>query len=121
MTTLSHRTLVAITAPEASQSITVDERIALLERDERRARKLAQARQRLADRGPFADGTLRQLRMSKGYSQEQLAKAMKTSQAHIAKLEAGPADVQLSTLKKLASALQVPLMEVVSVFEAAVK
>ena len=47
---------------------------------------------------------IREGRHQKGWSQEQLGKAVGLPQSHIAKIEAG-ADIQISTLNKLAHAL----------------
>lgn len=47
-------------------------------------------------------------RLKKGWSQKNLASRMNTSQSYIARLEAGEIDLQVSTLRRLASALDVP-------------
>lgn len=49
--------------------------------------------------------SLRAIRLQAGFSQKKLAGLIGTSQSHIAKIETGKADPQLSTLNKLAKAL----------------
>jgi ribosome-binding protein aMBF1 (putative translation factor) len=46
-------------------------------------------------------------RLQKGWSQKELASRLGTSQSYIARLEAGSIDPQVSTLKRLAAALEV--------------
>lgn len=55
--------------------------------------------------------TVLKLRLSRGYSQQQLAVAVGTSQSHIAKIEAGALNVYWDTVERLASALGVTLDE----------
>lgn len=55
--------------------------------------------------------TLLKLRLSRGYSQQQLASAVGTSQSHIAKIEAGSLNVYWETGERLAAALGVTLSE----------
>jgi transcriptional regulator with XRE-family HTH domain len=55
--------------------------------------------------------TLLKLRLSRGYSQQQLASAVGTSQSHIAKIEAGALNVYWDTGERLAAALGVSLAE----------
>ena len=57
--------------------------------------------------------TLRSLRLEAGLSQEQLAAAMSTSQPQIARMESGKQDLQLSTMKRLADALNINLHKIV--------
>lgn len=53
--------------------------------------------------------SLAKLRLSKGLSQVQLAKAVGTSQPHIAKIEAGKGDVLLETASRIADVLGVSI------------
>ncbi len=53
--------------------------------------------------------TLIQLRLAKGLTQEQLAKLLNTKQESIARLESGGSLPSLSTVKKLANALDAEL------------
>lgn len=55
--------------------------------------------------------TLVKLRLSRGYSQQQLAGAIGTSQSHIAKIEAGSLNLMWDTAVRLADALGVRLDE----------
>lgn len=61
-------------------------------------REMALRRRKLA-------GELVELRRASGLSQTQLAARMGTSQSAIARLEAGDADLRLSTLERYAAAL----------------
>jgi transcriptional regulator with XRE-family HTH domain len=54
---------------------------------------------------------LKALRTAAGMTQEQLARASALSLGYVARLEIGRHDPKLSTLKKLAKALGVPLAE----------
>ena len=53
--------------------------------------------------------TLIQLRLSKGLTQEELAKKLHTKQASIARLESGSSLPSLSTIKRVAEALDAEL------------
>lgn len=65
--------------------------------------------------------TLASVRLSRGYSQQQLASAIGTSQPAIAKLEAGSVNIQWSTGKRLADALGLTLPELDEVLMATSK
>ena len=65
-------------------------------------------------------GSLAKLRLSRGYSQQQLAKAIGTSQPHIAKIEAGKVELQFGTASRLADALGVKLDELRPLIESAI-
>jgi DNA-binding XRE family transcriptional regulator len=57
-----------------------------------------------------ADGeTVRALRLKKGWSQNQLADALQTSQSHVARIERGTENVQISTARKLSAALEIDM------------
>lgn len=67
-----------------------------------------------------APTTLGALRMTRGYSQQQLAAAIGTSQPHIAKIESGRgSNLMLDTAARLARALGVSLDEVWALVERA--
>lgn len=51
--------------------------------------------------------SLAQLRLSKGWSQAELAQRAQTSQSYVARLEQGAIDPQISTVEKIAAALEV--------------
>ena len=56
----------------------------------------------------YADHTsIAQLRLQRGWSQAELARRADTSQPYIARIELGKVDPQISTVKKLAKALDV--------------
>jgi DNA-binding XRE family transcriptional regulator len=63
--------------------------------------------QEIADSGDAPSLTV--LRLKKGLSQKQLADAIGTSQAAVSRLEAGEQEPRLTTLRKLAAALEVDL------------
>lgn len=90
--------------------------MALLEADPRRAKLLQQARKNLSSNRVIDKGSLKQLRLSRGLSQDQVAKLMGSTQAQVAKLEAGRPDVRMSTVKKIAAALGVDSLEVAKLF-----
>lgn len=60
--------------------------------------------------------SLKQFRLAKGLSQSNLAAMIGTTQAHVARIESGRYDVQVSTLMRLAGALEVDPTQAVSAF-----
>ena len=60
------------------------------------------------------DMRIKKLRAAKGLTQEALARNAKVSLGYIARLETGHHDPKLSTLRKLAKALGVPVSELLS-------
>lgn len=71
--------------------------------------RVSLAKEMFGDKPP----TLAALRMTRGYSQQQLAAAIGTSQPHIAKIESGRgSNLMLETAARLAGALGVSLDEV---------
>jgi plasmid maintenance system antidote protein VapI len=83
----------------------VDELISESEKDTARKAALEDARRWAA--GTFYPGqkSIRTLRLNKGLSQAKLAALIGSTQAHIARVENGATDVQISTLVRLAKAL----------------
>ena len=74
--------------------------------------RMQEARQQLGrELSELEAPTLAKLRLSRGYSQQQLASAVGTSQSHIAKIEAGTVNVYWDTGVRLATALGVSLDE----------
>lgn len=70
--------------------------------------RIARARRAWADTAyPDSPDSLAKLRLSKGLSQTQLGNLVGTSQAHIAKIEAGQVRILLETANRLASALEI--------------
>lgn len=57
---------------------------------------------------------LRTVRESRGMTQAQLAEACAMNQSYVARLESGAGDAKISTLRKLADALGVPVAVLVS-------
>ncbi len=84
-----------------------------------RGEALGAARQRLAERVVVREEkrSLRTLRLITGLSQAALAKAIGTSQPRIARLEAGREEPGLTTLRKLASALNTDINTVADAFQ----
>jgi DNA-binding XRE family transcriptional regulator len=77
---------------------------------------LEAARKRLAARIASDPQTLRELRLARGLSQADLAKLMKTSQPHIARLESGREEPTLRTLRRLADSLRTDVSKIASAF-----
>ena len=78
--------------------------------DEQRRQMLAEARQWFADTFHSQDGdTVRALRLRRGWSQSQLAEAIKTSQSHVARIERGTENVTIQTCRRLCAALDIDM------------
>jgi transcriptional regulator with XRE-family HTH domain len=52
---------------------------------------------------------VRALRLRRGWSQSQLAEAIKTSQSHIARIERGTENVTIQTCRRLCAALGIDM------------
>ena len=85
----------------------IDDLVAELEQSTANAKAIAQGRQWVAETFYTDRPSVAQLRLLKGWSQAELAKRTETSQPHIARLELGNVDPQISTVKKLAMVLGV--------------
>lgn len=97
---------------EHSRSRDVLARTAMLEADPRKAKALERARERLATHladVPRSESSLRQLRLSLGLSQAKLGEAIGTSQARIARIEAGREVPSIDFCAKMAGALHVDM------------
>ena len=95
-------------------SVDIDELVAEFEQSPIDAKAIAKGRQWVAK--TFYDGitpSIAQLRLKKGWSQAELARRMGTSQPHIARLELGKVDPQISTVKKLAGTLGITVADMV--------
>lgn len=101
-------------AASAKKAVDIDSLVAEEEKDPIKAKLLAEARGWVTDTLCKGEHSLKTLRLSKGMSQSQLAQALGTSQAHIARLEAGDPDPRLSTLRRLADVLEIPIDEIVA-------
>ncbi|MBI5618775.1 MAG: helix-turn-helix transcriptional regulator [Gammaproteobacteria bacterium] len=104
---------VPLYAPVPAGAIDIDDLAREFEAQPGGGEALAEGRQWVADRfyseHPRA---LAAMRLRKGWSQAELARRVGTSQSHIARIETGHADPQLSTVKKLAKALEVEVADV---------
>ena len=94
-------------------AIDIDDLVAELEQSTDNAQAIAQGRQWVAETFYADRQSVAQLRLSRGWSQAELARRADTSQPYIARLELGKVDPQVSTVKKLAKALGVPTATVV--------
>lgn len=100
--------------PILSGAIDIDDLVAELEQSDEAAEAIAKGRQWVAK--SFYRGqpsSIAQLRLKKGWSQAELAKRASTSQSYIARLELGNVDPQVSTVIKIAKALDLPVAAVV--------
>lgn len=95
----------------------VDDVLADLSRDPAIAEEIARGRRELVDAAPAgAIKGLAAMRLRHGLSQKQLAQAIGTKQPHIARLEAGDQSAYVSTLQRIANALNEPIDEVIKAF-----
>lgn len=105
-------------SPTIPNAIDIDDLVAELEQTDQAAEAVAKGRQWVAKSFySNAPSSIALLRLRKGWSQSELAKRASTSQSYIARMELGNVDPQVSTVKKLARALGVPLataMEAIS-------
>ena len=73
-----------------------------LKSDESLNAELEKARSWVADEFYAEDGdTIRTTRLRSGWSQAQLASKLETSQSHVARIERGKENLQISTCRKL--------------------
>lgn len=88
--------------------IDIDTLVEQQEADPETRKAIAMGRRAVAN-NYYADSrpSLANYRLQKGWSQRELATRAGTSQSHIARLEAGDIDLQVSTLRRLASLLGV--------------
>lgn len=95
-------------------AIDIDDLVAEFEQSDEAAEAIAKGRQWVAKSFYSSQpSSIALLRLQKGWSQAELAKRASTSQSYIARLELGNVDPQVSTVKKLAKALGVPVAAVV--------
>lgn len=100
---------VTVAPPLPAGFVDVDSLVEQAEQEPATKHALADGRRAVAE--AYYSGSARPLsyyRLQKGWSQKQLASKLGTSQSYIARLEAGSIDPQLSTLRRLAAALEVP-------------
>jgi len=96
-----------------SGAVDIDDLVVELEQTPEHAEAIAQGRQWVANAFYANRISVASLRLRKGWSQAELARQAETSQPYIARLERGQVDPQISTIKKLARALGVPVAELV--------
>lgn len=108
--------------PAKVNGANVQERMRRLEGNSARSAALASARARLGkwvgDEFPGSKG-LASLRLKAGLSQTALAERMNTQQSNISRWEKVPGDMQYSSIKNLARALNVSTDEVLQAIDAA--
>ena len=97
--------------------IEVDELVAEFEQTPAHSDALAAGRKWVAEHFYPTTQSLAALRLGKGWSQAEFARRAGTSQSYIARLELGQVDPQLSTVRKLAAALDVTTTVLVSALE----
>lgn len=97
-------------APTPARHTSITGLVARWEKDPGRQAAIARARAWAADAlHEDEDETLRSLRLRKGFSQQQLATLIGTSQPHIARIEGGADNLNIDTCRRLARALGVDL------------
>lgn len=100
--------VVPPTAPAGA--IDIDAFVAEFEQSREGSEALAKGRQWVADTF-YTDAlpSIAKLRLQKGWSQAEFARRAGTSQSYIGRLEQGKVDPQLSTVRRIANALNTPL------------
>lgn len=94
--------------PPAAGALDIDTLVAQIESESpANTQALQQGRQWVAARFYADRPSLARLRLQKGWSQAQLAQRSGASQSYIARLEQGKIDPQISTARKIATALEV--------------
>lgn len=94
-------------------AVDIDDLLAEFEASPKAAQAVVKGRQWVA-KTFYGDGaSLAALRLQHGWSQAELARRAGTSQSYIGRLEAGGIDPQLSTVRKIALALGVPVVALV--------
>ena len=102
-----HATRRVATPP---RHVAVDEMVARWEKDEKRRKVIEEARGWIADAFHAEDGdTVRTLRLRKGWSQIRLAKALATSQSHVARIERGTENLAIETCRRLCNVLGIDM------------
>lgn len=91
----------------------IDDLVTELEQAPENAEAIAHGRKWVAETFYPGHVSVAQLRLQKGWSQADLARRAETSQPYIARLERGLVDPQISTVRKLARALDVPVSTLV--------
>jgi DNA-binding XRE family transcriptional regulator len=93
-----------------SVSVDIDDLVAEFQsKSATNAKAMSKGRQWVAETFYKDRPNLAQLRLKKGWSQLELAQKAFTSQSYVARLEQGKVDPQMSTVRKIAEALEVSI------------
>jgi ribosome-binding protein aMBF1 (putative translation factor) len=100
---------VVIDVPLPDGFVDIDALVEEEEKDSASREAIAAGRHAVAD-NYYADGPKRLswYRLTRGWSQKELARRLGSSQSYVARLEAGDIDPQVSTLQRLAAVFEVP-------------
>lgn len=99
---------VTVEAPLPANFVDIDTLVEQAETDPIAKVAIADGRKAIAENYYGAEPrSLAFFRLQKGWSQKELAMRVGTSQSYIARVEAGDVDPQVSTLRRLAVALEV--------------
>lgn len=99
-------------------AVDIDDLVTELERVPENAEAIARGRRWVADTFYPGSASVAALRLQNGWSQAELARRAETSQSYIARLERGQVDPQVSTVRKIARALGVPVAALVEAIAA---
>ena len=94
-------------------AVDIDDLVAEFEATPASARTITKGRQWVGKSFYGGSKTLPALRLQHGWSQAELARLVGTSQSYIGRLEIGDIDPKLSTVRKIALALGVPVADLV--------
>jgi DNA-binding XRE family transcriptional regulator len=92
--------------------VDIDDLLAELETTPHGANTIADGRKWVAENFYSDSASLAALRLQRGWSQAELARRVGTSQSYIGRLEKHTIDPQLSTVRKIAHALGMPVAAV---------
>ena len=95
--------------------VTVDQLVAEVELNPAQRVEIEKARKWIGSAFYKDEKTLRAIRLRRGWSQAKLASAIGSTQAHIARIESG-SDVQISTLLRIAAAVDMPRLAIVEAY-----
>lgn len=110
---LIHEVSLAQQSVAPVDAVDIDALVAEFEGTSAGAKSIAKGRQWVAKSLYSGSKTLAALRLQHGWSQAELARQVGTSQSYIGRLETGGIDPQLSTVRKIALALGVPVAALV--------
>jgi ribosome-binding protein aMBF1 (putative translation factor) len=90
--------------------VSIDTLVDEVEANEAGRAAMADARRWVGERY-YSDAPqgLAAFRLAKGWSQKRLAQELGTSQSHIARIEAGQSDPQISTVRRLCNVLEITI------------